>query len=230
MAVRAPSEVEREGFAIHRVGVAGAVVERLKAAFDTGPSDGTRHGGQRNVLSRPEVRAVAQSETIRGLVEPVLGPRSFAVRALLFNKSPAANWRVIWHQDLSIAVKARTNVAGFGPWTMKGGLPHCLAPATVLERMLAVRIHLDDCNAEAGPLRVLPGTHLGGRLDGLAVEAWKARIPPVSCLAPTGGVVLMRPLLLHASSSSIRETRRRVLHIEFADGALPGGLEWAERV
>ncbi|WP_338868624.1 phytanoyl-CoA dioxygenase family protein [Myxococcus stipitatus] len=92
--------------------------------------------------------------------------------------------------------------------------------------MLALRIHLDDCGEENGPVRVLPGTHLQGRLTEADIDDRKSRIAPVTCLARRGDVLAFHPLLLHASSPATRPGHRRVLHLEFAAATLPGGLEW----
>ena len=96
--------------------------------------------------------------------------------------------------------------------------------------MLTVRVHLDDCGAGQGPLRVLPGSHDGGRLDADSTRGWLDREDAVSCLVPQGGVVMIRPLLLHASSAATEPARRRVIHLEYAVDALPGGVEWFETV
>jgi len=185
----------------------------------------------RNLLREvPEVRALASSPAVRALVEPVLGPDCRAVRGILFDKTAAANWKVGWHQDLVVALRERRECEGFGPWSIKAGVLHAQAPAHVLERMLAVRLHLDDCGPDRGPLRVLPGTHLRGKLDAAAIQRARDATSEVVCVLPQGGALLMRPLLLHASSQARRPGHRRVIHIEFAAGALPGGLLWHDPV
>lgn len=177
----------------------------------------------RNLLTMvPAVRAWADSPECRELVEPVLGCNARAVRGILFDKLPEANWKVPWHQDLSIAVRERLDVPGYGPWSVKAGVQHVQPPVTVLERMMAVRLHLDDCGEDNGPVRVVPGSHLTGRMAVLP-ETGRAA---VSCTVARGGVLLMRPLLWHASSSAESAAHRRVVHIEFAAVTLPGGLEW----
>jgi hypothetical protein len=103
----------------------------------------------------PGVRALATSAPVRTVAEAALGPHCFAVRGILFDKTPDANWKVIWHQDLTVAVRARAAVAGFGPWSEKAGVPHVQPPVDVLEQMVAVRVHLDDCGPDNGPVRVL---------------------------------------------------------------------------
>lgn len=149
-----------------------------------------------------------------------------AVRAIYFDKSPDANWLVTWHQDLTIAVREKREVAGFGPWSMKEGLPHVQPPVKLLERLLTLRLHLDDADAENGALRALPGTQALGRLDAERIQSLRAEVSEHLCEAKAGDVLLMRPLLLHASGKSVSERHRRILHVEFADFELPGGLQW----
>lgn len=174
----------------------------------------------------PSVRQLANSDRVRSLVGPVLGPTALVVRSLFLDKTPNANWKVAWHQDLTIAVRERIDAPGFGPWSVKDGVPHVQPPVSILERMLTVRIHLDDCGEDNGPLQVLPGSHAAGRLDEKNIELWRTERSTLSCLADAGGAVLIRPLLLHASTSSSRPAHRRVIHLEFAAEALPCGLQW----
>jgi hypothetical protein len=226
------ARLEQEGFALLPEAVPGDTLESLLAALVSVSSDTEprRRGGVRNLFeSIAEVRDIARSGAMRAAAEAVLGPGCFAVRALLFDKTPEANWKVIWHQDLTIAVRERRSVEGFGPWSDKAGIPHVQPPTGLLERMVAVRLHLDDCGAENGPVRVLPGSHRVGRLGPEDIAAWRERTPPVECLVPRGGLLVMRPLLLHASSPATAPAHRRVLHLEYAAETLPGGLEWHER-
>jgi len=180
--------------------------------------------------SVPEVRALAGSWAILDLVEAIIGPGAFAVRGLWFDKTPGANWGVPWHQDLTIAVRERIEATGFGPWTVKGGIPHVRPPVDILERMVTVRLHLDDCGPERGPLRVIPGSNRGGKLDTEETRTWLEQGSAVDCLVDRGGAVLMRPLVLHSSKAAGQPDRRRVIHLEYAAGPLPGGLEWFEAV
>jgi ectoine hydroxylase-related dioxygenase (phytanoyl-CoA dioxygenase family) len=184
----------------------------------------------RNLLEAvPAVAELARSPAVRALVEPVLGAGAFAVRGILFDKTPDANWKVAWHQDLTIAVRERREVAGFGPWSEKAGVVHVQPPAAVLERMVTVRLHLDPCGPENGPVQVIPGSHRAGRLSADEIQRRRAeRAPEPACIG-SGGALLMRPLLLHASSPSSLPAHRRVIHLEFAADDLPGGLEWHGR-
>ena len=221
-----PLQLERDGFAILDDAVALDVTAELRAGLLAAGSE----AGLRNLLaSHPVVRQAARSASVRAAAEAILGPRCFAVRAILFDKTPETNWKVAWHQDLTIAVRHRRCAVGFAAWSEKEGVVHVQPPVPVLERMLAVRVHLDDCQAENGPLRVLPGSHREGRLDAAAIHRWKARGSEVQCVVREGGLVLMRPLLLHASSEARVADQRRVLHLEFAADELPANLEWFDR-
>ncbi len=223
-----PSDVlEQNGFAIVPGVLTPDTVTELIAAVSGVQGRGP---GVRNLLSIPAVSELACSSAVRALVTPVLGPRCFAVRGILFDKTPDANWNVVWHQDLSIAVGERRDVPDFGPWSKKGGVTHVQPPPSVLERMLTVRLHLDECDERNGPLRVLPGSHAAGRLDADAIARWRENTPEIVCPVPAGGALLMRPLLLHASSDAQTPAHRRVLHLEYAAEELPDGLQWNERV
>lgn len=123
-------------------------------------------------------------------------------------------------------MKHRAEIDGYGPWTIKAGVVHVQPPISVLENMLAIRIHLDDCDDRNGVLRVLPGTHKLGRLSADQITAAQAEITSVNATVKTGGAVLMKPLLLHSSSLGSDPSHRRVIHIEFASAGLPGGLSW----
>ncbi|MFI5461667.1 MAG: phytanoyl-CoA dioxygenase family protein [Isosphaerales bacterium] len=228
---------DRMGFAIiHRVLTFDQVAELIKVtrlcspAGEAGVLDrGGEVYGVRDLIWRiPAIRRLAQSPELLEIAQAVLGAGAFAVRGLFFDKTLTTNWNLPWHQDLTIAVRTRRDVCGFGRWTKKAGIPHVQAPAELLARMVTIRLHLDDCGRESGPLRVLPASHAAGRLDAGDVALWSGRAGEraVDCLVPAGGAVVMRPLLLHASASGTGPGHRRVIHLEYAAESLPGGLEW----
>jgi ectoine hydroxylase-related dioxygenase (phytanoyl-CoA dioxygenase family) len=149
----------------------------------------------------------------------------------LFDKTSGANWKVVWHQDLTIAVAERRDVAGFGQWTEKDGIPHVQPPHCLLADMVAVRVHLDDCTLDDGPVRVIPGSHQRGRLGAHDIDQVRATRGEVVCVVPRGGVLAFHSLLLHASSRARKPVHRRVIHLEYVSArwcVLPGGLEWHE--
>ena len=184
--------------------------------------------GVRHALGHPVVRQLAHDRRLLGLAQAVLGPAAFPFRVTLFDKSPQANWLVVWHQDTALPLLERRESPEWGPWSVKEGVVYAHAPASALNRILALRVHLDDSNADNGPLRVLPESHTLGVLSDEAIHHLAKSISPVDCLVPRGGVLAMRPLIVHSSSKSLTQARRRVLHIEFAtSGDFGAGLNLA---
>jgi ectoine hydroxylase-related dioxygenase (phytanoyl-CoA dioxygenase family) len=196
----------------------------LIAAIERNVAPESPHAMRNLLQCVRELRELCQVGPIVEDVASVLGSDARCVRAILFDKTPQANWKVAFHQDRSIAVRKRVDVPAFGPWSVKAGVPHVQAPRRILELMLTARIHLDDCGANDGPLRVSPGSHRFGILDDAQIE--RLRENSVSILARAGDVLYMRPLLLHASSAARVASHRRVIHLEFSGATLPAGLEW----
>jgi ectoine hydroxylase-related dioxygenase (phytanoyl-CoA dioxygenase family) len=167
---------------------------------------------------------MAQTENVLTAVKEILGDRAIPFRATLFDKSPGSNWLVMWHQDTALPLMDKTEAEGWGPWSVKDGVTYAHAPAKALEKVLAVRIHLDNSNPQNGPLRILPGTHKAGVLTDDEIHKLAENIGAVECPVPLSGAILMRPLVIHASSKSVSDDPRRVLHIEYASEKeiLPG--------
>jgi hypothetical protein len=188
-----------------------------------GPVSGA---GRRGLLALPFVDGLARSKKLLDLVRPHGQSEPFPVRATYFDKSPEMNWLVPWHQDLTLALGRRIEVAGFTQWSTKGGIPHAQPPVELLEKMLTVRLHLDQTDNSNGALRVLPGSHRFGRLSAARIQDLRGQKTEFVCLAKAGDALLMRPLLLHASSRTSSNRHRRVLHLEYAAFELPGGLSW----
>ena len=175
----------------------------------------------------PSVTAIARDDRLLALSRVVLGPNAKPFRATLFDKSPNSNWLVVWHQDTASPLRKKSPVPGWGPWSVKDGVIYAHAPAHALSRVLALRLHLDDCTAENGPLRCLPTTHTHGVLTDDQIAEHVRRVEPVEFLLRSGSVLAMRPLVIHSSSKSRSDKPRRVLHIEYS--AVPSfeGLELA---
>jgi ectoine hydroxylase-related dioxygenase (phytanoyl-CoA dioxygenase family) len=185
--------------------------------------------GMRDLLNKcPYIRKLANSKSIRRLVEEMLGKEVFPVRAVFFDKVPNANWNVPWHQDTSIAIKKKEEVAGFKLWRIKEGIVHVEPPEHYLRNMLTLRIHLDPTTIDNGALRILPGTHLKGRLNAKDILSLVETMKPLECESAAGDILLMCPLLLHSSRKAVNPSHRRIIHIEFSAMALPSPLEWYE--
>jgi ectoine hydroxylase-related dioxygenase (phytanoyl-CoA dioxygenase family) len=212
-------DLNRDGFAIFPNCMDHDTVGRLRADFSETRSP------DRNILSLPLVRAVATSRSVREIVEKILGPECFAVRGIFFNKTRQANWKVMWHQDLTIAVREQHPVIGFGPWTTKAEIWHVQPPSEIMSVMLAIRLDLDESDCDKGPLRVIPATHRRGRFSATEISAL-AKNNRVTCTVPEGGALVMHRLLLHASSAYLVDKPRRVIHLEFAAQELSHALSW----
>lgn len=157
----------------------------------------------------------------------LIGQNARPVRAVLFDKTPEANWAVAWHQDRTIVVRERREVEGFGPWSRKDGLQHVAPPIEILAGMATLRIHLDACDADNAPLKVALGSHRLGRVPAPEVGARAAQHAQLECLAQAGDVWAYSTPILHASERAKTPSRRRVLQVDYAARELPGGLAWA---
>jgi ectoine hydroxylase-related dioxygenase (phytanoyl-CoA dioxygenase family) len=217
----ATASMERDGFEV--VEAFWRHAERTHLLGQLGSVEGP---GERDLLRAPEVAAFARAESTLALLRRHMIGEPLPVRAIYFNKTPEANWLVRWHQDLTIAVSERHDVPGFGPWSTKHGVPHVQPPTELMQRVIALRLHFDDADSSNGALRVIPGTHRLGRLSAAQINATRARASEIVCSAAAGDALLMYSMLLHASSRSTTSRPRRVLHIEYADFALPDGLQW----
>jgi hypothetical protein len=230
-------DIARYGFALLEDFVNPQTVELVLEALAKAKIDkveSQRAGkafGIRNLLNVvPFTRDLANNSSCRSIVEPILGSTARVVRAIYFDKHKHANWKVSWHQDVTIAVQERLETDGYGAWSMKAGIHHVQPPASVLQNMLTLRIHLDDSEASNGALRVLPGTHRYGRLDSRQIQYWRQHRRPVTCSIRSGGAMVMKPLLLHSSMTAVNPRHRRVLHFEYSSVDLPGGLKWFEEL
>ena len=173
--------------------------------------------GIRNLMANQKVSSLASDERLLGIAREFLGGAAVPYKATLFDKSHRANWLVAWHQDTALPLETQVESSEWGPWSLKGGINYAIAPRWALERVVALRVHLDPSTEANGPLRVIAGSHKNGILDDeqAAVAIAEGRV--IECLIPRGGILVMRPLLLHASSKCTSNDPRRVLHIEYAD-------------
>ena len=226
-------DIERHGFAVFQDLLDAESIQSLLSEFENAKINNAARSrvgrvfGIRNLLNVvPYTRVLANSAACRSLVEPLLGNGARVVRGIYFDKHREANWKVAWHQDLTIAVRQRLEIDGYGPWSIKAGIHHVQPLMSVLQNMLTLRLHLDHTDESNGALRVLPGTHKHGRMDAHEIQLQKEQRIIVTCPVTRGGVMIMRPLLLHSSLTAANPDHRRVLHFEYCSSNLPDGLEW----
>ena len=221
-------DLDGDGYALADILLARHQCEHIAASLPA--VTGAGRGGISNLLSHPTVRQLLLHQKLGGYVWSVIGRDLVAVKATLFDRTAETNWRTQWHQDRTVAVKERLSVEGFGLWSTEAGVLHADAPPAVLAQMIAIRIYLDECGAENGPMRVIPGSHRSGKLPDDAMARTVAHGQIVEVCAPQGALVVMRPLLVRASSTARAPQHQRVLHIEFAPAEAISPLEWHSAV
>ena len=221
------SALNEQGFAIvPAVLSVRELIPILVSLADLAPQPG--RAGVRHVLSHPTVGVVANNPRLMEMAQAVLGESAVPFGATLFDRIPNSSSLLSWHQDTALPLQEEVETDGWGPWSVKEGVNYAHAPASALEQVLALRLHLDDCTEENGPMRVLAGTHGLGVLSEEEIERHATYDQPTECLVGRGGVVAMLPLVIHASAKSCSQAPRRVLHIEYAaQKDFPGGLHLA---
>jgi ectoine hydroxylase-related dioxygenase (phytanoyl-CoA dioxygenase family) len=213
-------EIDPDGAQLFRAAFTPAQVDALRIALVAVPP--ARPGTRLRPI--PGLAEAVRPATL--VVASILGRQSRPVRATLFDKSPELNWSLGWHQDRTIAVRARIDTPGFTDWTVKAGIAHVVPPFEILERMLTVRIHLDPVDLENAPLLVAPGSHRIGRVAEQEISAIASRLGTAACEAECGDLWLYATPILHASARAAKPARRRVLQLLYSAEALPNGLEW----
>ena len=216
---------ERDGFKHFPQAVDESALDRLTALFGGASAAGARL----NAAALARIGDLISRAGAIGQVASKLCDRPpFAVRAILFYKQPEMNWSLDWHQDRTINVAERIEQTGFDHWTVKQGLLHVEPPPSVIAQMVTLRVHLDEVPENNGPLRVLPGSHLLGRVPEGDIETLAVRVREFSCLAKCGDVWAYRTAIVHASSSVAAGLgSRRVLQLDYACDDLPPPLQWA---
>ncbi len=176
----------------------------------------------------PTTIPVIFNNNLKKIIEKIAGNEFFIVKSIYFDKPENSNWFVAYHQDLTISVDKRINVNGYGPWTSKQNQFAVQPPLYLLEDNFTIRIHLDETTEANGALKIIPASHRKGIYRAETID-WSVE-KEITCCVPKGGIMLMKPLLLHASGRTTNKLKRRVIHIEFSRKALPDGLNWAEQL
>jgi ectoine hydroxylase-related dioxygenase (phytanoyl-CoA dioxygenase family) len=167
------------------------------------------------------------NENLKNVIGQVFGNDYFVVKSIYFDKPETSNWFVSYHQDLTISVDKKVELENFGPWSVKQNQFAVQPPLPILENIYTIRIHLDDTNECNGALRVIPKSHLKKIYRPETID-WTSETE-ITCNVDQGGIMIMKPLLLHSSSRTTNNKKRRVIHIEFSNQQLPNELNWAEK-
>ncbi|GAA4383065.1 phytanoyl-CoA dioxygenase family protein [Hymenobacter koreensis] len=224
---------QEDGFTVVETVYTASEISAMLAAIEQAESQGgnfrrtTDLFAIRNLMQEvPELLPLIWNRRFTDLLHALLPAPYHLVKAIYFDKPPQSNWVVAWHQDLMVAVDRRADVPGFGPWNARPEGVNVQPTREYLENICTLRIHLDACDAGNGALRAVPGSHLHGAIPATELSAYTPGA--VVCDAPAGGVMLMKPLTLHASHRSTDARPRRVIHLEFSSLTLPAGLRWRE--
>ena len=174
----------------------------------------------------PEIKQLVFTDKLISIISDSFGNDYFVVKSIYFDKPEESNWFVAYHQDLTISVDKKVDIPGYYSWTNKHNQFAVQPPVKILENNFTIRIHLDDTDENNGALKVIPRSHMNGiqRLEEIDITNQTERF----CNISSGGVMIMRPLLFHASNRTTNNKRRRVIHIEFSNAKLPNEINWSE--
>ena len=175
----------------------------------------------------PNLKDLIFNQNLTEIVSNLFNSKSFLTKAIYFDKPSESNWFVAYHQDLTISVDKKVDVKNYINWTFKKGQFGVQPPIKILQSTITVRIHLDKTDKNNGALKIIPKSHLKGiyRTQSINWEKEKEHI----CEVEKGGVMLMKPLTLHASNRTTNQKQRRVIHLEFCNQELAKPLIWLER-
>lgn len=176
----------------------------------------------------PYVQSLVFNDNLKTIISTLFGKDYFSIKSIYFDKPGNSNWFVAYHQDLTISVDKKTEIENFGPWTVKQNQFAVQPPIEILENIFTIRIHLDDTDENNGALKVIPESHLKKIYRPETID-WSTE-KEVICNVDKGGVMIMKPLLLHSSARTVNNNNRRVIHIEFSNMELPSEIKWAEKL
>ncbi|AZA86660.1 phytanoyl-CoA dioxygenase [Chryseobacterium shandongense] len=211
-------EIKKIGEVIQNIDTSGETFRKLEDLFAI-----------RQFLKEiPEVNDLIFNENIKTIIKEIFGEQYFVVKSIYFDKPEKSNWYVAYHQDLTISVDKKFEIENFGPWTTKQNQFAVQPPLDILENIFTIRIHLDDTDEHNGALKVVPKSHSNGIYRPETID-WSVETEAI-CSVEKGGVMIMKPLLLHGSNRTTNGKKRRVIHIEFSDKGLPEELNWSEKL
>ncbi|MEW7279032.1 phytanoyl-CoA dioxygenase family protein [Aquimarina sp. 2201CG1-2-11] len=174
----------------------------------------------------PELSGLLFNQKLITLIDSFSTSDYFLTKAIYFDKPSMSNWFVAYHQDLSISVDQKTDLDNYKNWTFKKGQYGVQPPLHILQNTITIRIHLDDTDKNNGALKVIPKSHLEGIIR-VESKEWDTKKEHI-CEVKKGGIMLMKPLTLHASNRTLNDKQRRVIHLEFNSLQLHEPLNWLE--
>jgi len=224
-----------EGFAIVEDVYSAEEIQRILSIIDSANTNNPTFLKTSNLFAIrqlfkeiPELKILLVNNKLKEIVRELFGENFFIVKSIYFDKPEESNWFVSYHQDLTISVDKKIEIPGFGPWTAKYNQFAVQPPLDILKDIYTIRIHLDDTNEENGALKVVPKSHLKNIYRASTID-WTLEAEKI-CEVPKGGLMIMKPLLLHGSNKTTNNSKRRVVHIEFSNQELPSEIQWAEKL
>ncbi|WP_346984354.1 phytanoyl-CoA dioxygenase family protein [Chryseobacterium sp. POE27] len=215
-------------FSNHEVEKISEVIQHIDPSKETFRKSEDLFAIRQFLKEIPEVKDLIFNENIKSIVKDIFGSDYFVVKSIYFDKPEKSNWYVAYHQDLTISVDRKAELPGFGPWTTKQNQFAVQPPLEILENIFTIRIHLDDTDENNGALKVVPRSHAKGIYRPETID-WSVETEEI-CNVDKGGIMIMKPLILHGSNRTTNGKKRRVIHIEFSDRELPEALNWSERM
>ncbi len=206
----------------------GAVIQHIDTSKETFRKSEDLFAIRQFLKEIPEVQDLIFNENLKTVISELFGNKYFVIKSIYFDKPETSNWYVAYHQDLTISVDQKMQLEGFGPWTTKQNQFAVQPSLDILENIYTIRIHLDDTDENNGALKVVPGSHIKDIYRPETID-WTIETEEI-CRVEKGGIMIMKPLILHGSNRTTNGKRRRVIHIEFSERELPGGLNWSEKM
>jgi len=229
------SSIQENGFTVvnnvfseEEIRKIGEVIQNIDTSEETFRKSDDLFAIRQFLKEIPQVRELVFNENIKNIITEIFGEKYFAVKSIYFDKPEKSNWYVAYHQDLTISVDKKAELPGFGPWTTKQKQFAVQPPLDILENIFTIRIHLDDTDEYNGALKVIPKSHAKGIYRPETID-WSVETETI-CNVERGGVMIMKPLILHSSNRTTNGKKRRVIHIEFSDRKLPEELSWSEKL
>lgn len=201
-------------------------IEKVAAEKQLAQSSANLFAIRQVIRKIPELKPLLFTEKLHELLQSFFSKSYFLTKAIYFDKPSESNWFVAYHQDLSISVDQKVKVSNYKNWTFKKGQFGVQPPLDILENIVTIRVHLDKTEKENGALKVIPTSHKKG-IYRLETIDWNKETEHI-CEVKKGGVMLMKPLTLHASERTTNHKQRRVLHLEFSTKQLAKPLQWQE--